>query len=1107
MRRLCNILIAAWLLTFSHVSLAHDFATNSVLQDGTIYKIGVMADGVYRITFEQLAMLGVDVNTLDVNKISMFGNISGMLPEANNADFYDDLTEMDILVDDNGIVFYGENQHRWTVNSASFKYQTNYYSDTTFYFLKIDNQDVGKRMEIQPEDERDYLGVVSTFVDKQYHELNLHNHYHRGRKWYGEEITVDDGDSFKIPFVFKNIIANLRGSVEVSFVGATAVDGTYAHIKINGEQAGEDIRIAKAGQYNFAVEKTVEEMFTPVGDTVEVSLSVTSSNSASFLGLNYISVNACRLLRYEEEQLVFAVNRLSHPIVELVKVENCTDNAMILDVTSPLHPKIQEFSMIGADTISFKKYCSGENYFVLLNPDDVLDVVSMQRIDNQNVHSIAEAEMLIITDKVFAAQAEEIKTIHEESEGLLSVVVFIDEIYNEFSSGSLDISAIRNFIRMVYERSSNLKYVLLLGRGTNDYKNVEGYGGNFIPPYEATNSVNEIQAYVSDDYFGLMDENEGRDCAGKVDLGVGRMPVLTTDEAEVVVEKIIRYMDFAKTKGKWRNNMLILSDDSKNYSKSCDELEAIVDTKINTLNINKIYADSYVRVKLSDGSYCYPDVTSSIINSFNEGIIMMTYLGHGGVKGLSASNIFKIKDIEALQNYYKLAFVVTGTCEFSAFDDASFVSAGERLYTMENGGAIGMFTTARPTQPTTNKAILKTFVDKAFGDNNIKTLAMGDIVRMTKFENSSNSSNFLSYVFFGDPALRFAYPEERVMVSKINGNQAEIEVHVAPMDSIRVEGWVSDANGIVDETFNGVVYPKMFDNKSTFTTLNNQGIVNNVFTYTNYSDVLYEGGFSVVNGRFSCVFKVPRSVNNQSGNAKLSFYAVDTINYIDANGFFNNIIVDEDPTVTPGFEGPEINLAWDDGHLSATLHDTYGFYHYGSVIGRDMMLLVESDNDYKSLIVNDYFEQTVDDFTSGTIEIDLDLLEVGENVISLRAWNTHDISNTASITVNKAGNQVVTSMKNVVNYPNPFSESTCFTIEYDKENVSVDVSIHIYDVAGRLVNILEYNDLTSGILNMEWNGIDASGNHLASGVYIYKVYLKDSDGCEHNTSQRMIILK
>ena len=1106
MKKVCNILIVTLLLTLSYVSEAHDFATNSVLKDGTIYKVGVVEDGVYRITFEQLAAIGVDVNALNINNISMFGNVSGMLPEANNAVFYDDLTEMDILVDENGIVFYGENQHRWTIASDFYKYQTNYYSDTTFYFLKIDNQNVGRRMEAQPQDEREHVSVITSFLDKQYHELNLHNHYHRGRKWYGEEITVDDADNFKIPFVFKNIITAQQAAVEVSFVGSSAVDGTVARVKVDGTQVGSDVRIAKAGQYSYGVEKSVNELFNPNGDVVEVSLEVTSSNAATFLGLNYISVNAWRSLRYENEQLKFSVNRMSHPIVELVNIENVNENAVLLNVTSPIHPKIQEFSRTG-DIIGFKEFIIGENNYVLYGDDDFMNIISIQRVDNQNIHSVADVEMLIITDKIFAAQAEEIKNIHEENEGLVSNVVYIDEIYNEFSSGSLDVSAIRNFVRMVYEKSSNLKYVLLLGRGTNDYKNVEGYGGNFLPPYEATNSVSEIQAYVSDDYFGLMDEDEGRDCYGKMDVAVGRMPVLTPDEAEIVIGKIRRYMDFAKTNGKWRNNMLILADDSKTYSKSCDELEVIMDSKDNTLNINKIYSDSYVRVKLSDGSYAYPDVTSSIVNSFNEGMMMMTYLGHGGVKGLSASNIFRIKDIESLENYYKLPFVVTGTCEFSAFDDASFVSAGERLYTMDKGGAICMYTTARPTQPTTNKAILKTFVDKAFSNDNIKTLTMGDIVLLTKRENASNSANFLSYIFFGDPALRFTYPEKRIVVSKIDDLDTISEVHLAPMDSVRVEGWVADADGNVDVTFNGVVYPKLFDNKSTFTTLNNQGIINNVFTYTNYSDVLYEGGFPVVNGRFSCMFKVPRSVNNQNGYAKMSFYAVDTINEADANGFFKKIIVDENPSVTPTFEGPEINLSWNEGHLSATLHDPYGFYHYSSVIGRDMMLCVESKNESKSLIVNDYFEQTVGDFTSGKIDLDLDLLEEGDNLISLRAWNTHDVSNTASITVNVVGNELVKSMKNVVNYPNPFSESTCFTIEYDKDNVTVDVDIHIYDVAGRLVNVLEYNDLSGTILKMDWNGFDAYGNHLASGVYIYKVYLKDSEGFESNTSQRMIVLK
>ena len=247
MKKVCNILIVTLLLTLSYVSEAHDFATNSVLKDGTIYKVGVVEDGVYRITFEQLAAIGVDVNALNINNISMFGNVSGMLPEANNAVFYDDLTEMDILVDENGIVFYGENQHRWTIASDFYKYQTNYYSDTTFYFLKIDNQNVGRRMEAQPQDEREHVSVITSFLDKQYHELNLHNHYHRGRKWYGEEITVDDADNFKIPFVFKNIITAQQAAVEVSFVGSSAVDGTVARVKVDGTQVGSDVRIAKAG--------------------------------------------------------------------------------------------------------------------------------------------------------------------------------------------------------------------------------------------------------------------------------------------------------------------------------------------------------------------------------------------------------------------------------------------------------------------------------------------------------------------------------------------------------------------------------------------------------------------------------------------------------------------------------------------------------------------------------------------------------------------------------------------------------------------------------------------------------------------------------------------
>lgn len=1104
MRKLLAILLFATFMALDVTSVAQSYAAHSVLKDGTIYKIGVVKDGMYRISYDDMAAAGIDVNVLNPNKISMFGNVNGNLPEANDVASYDDLTEMDIIVDDNGILFYGEGPCNWSPYGHYFKYQTNYYSDTTFYFLKIDNQNDGKRMIPQPQDAGEYQNVVTTFMDKKYHEIDLHNYYHRGRKWYGETVNADNVE-LTIPFVFKNIVADVQGNLELCFIGASKIEGTKARVKINGVQMVDDIVIPKSGEYSFGAEKTVSGLINIPNDTVEVTLEIVSNTSAPFLGLDFISVNACRSLIYENEQLIFAINRRSIPEIEMVNVDNVGAEAVLLDVTSPLSPKIQDFSLIG-NTISFTRELVSTTKFVLFEDSDLMSVNSIKHIDNQDIHSIMNAEMLIITDKLFAEQAEAIKTIHEEDEGLLSEVVFVDEIYNEFASGSPDITGIRNFIRMVYERSSELRYVLLLGRGTNDYKNVEGYGGNFVPPYEALNSVNEIYAYVTDDYYGLMGASEGAQCLGMMDIGVGRMPVLTTYEADVVVDKIRRYMYYAKTNGQWRNEMLLLADDKKAYESGSDEIEAIVDTTKVSVNIDKIYSDAYKRQKLSDGSYCYPEVTASIINKFNEGIMMMTYLGHGGVRGLSASSIFMTKDIESLENYYKLPFVVTGTCEFSAFDDASLVSAGEILYTMENGGAIGMFTTTRPTNAPINKAIVKRLVKNTFSNRNIRHLAMGDIVLRTKQENDSNSSNYLSYEFFGDPALRFTYPEKNIVIETVNGMSSDNTISVAPMDTINVKGWISDGGGAVDETFNGVVYPKMYDNKATYKTLNNQGQTSNVYTFSNYSDVLYEGGFSVVNGRFDCTVIVPSSVNNQNGMAKLSFYATDTINETDANGFFKNIVVDGHSAVSPDFEGPEINLSWNAGHLSAVLHDPQGICHYNSMLGRDIVIHIESANLYKSLIVNDYYEQKVDDYTTGNVEIDLDLLEEGENVITLKAWDTHGNSNIASITVESTGNHQFTKMHNVINYPNPMDESTCFTIDYDKKDARVDVEIHIFDITGRMVNILKYNDLSSSNLKMNWDGRAAGGERLPTGVYIYKVYLKDSDGETHDTSQRLVIL-
>ena len=1107
-----RIVILAAFLFLCESMFAQSFVENSVLRDGTLFKVGVVEDGMYRITFDELSAAGVDVPALQLDYISLFGNVNGVLPESNSAPCYDDLTEMSVWIDDEGVVFYGQNPANWTLENGYYKHNTNYYSDTTFYFLKINNVEKGKRMTFEEESQDEYDEVITSFLDKKCHEKDLHNHYHRGRRWYGETINGGGGTQ-SFSFEFQNVDMSRPAFLEVGFVGASSTETFYLNVMVNDNPVLENIYISKSGAYSFGVEKVESSEFDVDSEIVNVTLSSTAENISSIVGVDYISVNAWRSLRYEDGQLAFG---LSHGLglmkSKLVKIENASPDMLLFDITEPLNPRFQRFSAEG-EGISFRNNALS-NSFVLLDENDLLSVSSIKMIDNQNVHSIRAADMLIITDKVFVAQAEELRNIHETEDGLLCEIVFIDEVFNEFSSGSPDVSGLRNFIKMVYSRDKELKYVLLLGRGTNDYKNVEGYGGNFIPPYEALNSVNEIIAFVSDDYFGLLDANEGEQCSGKVDVGIGRIPVLTPEEAEVVVGKIRKYIDKGKTFGQWRNNLLFVSDDNKEYSKNCDALESIIDTLKPSVNIDKVFADAFVREINSSGAYCYPSATASILEKFQNGIMMMTYVGHGGVQGLSNSNLFRIKDIAKLTNEYCMPFVTTGTCEFSAFDDASFVSAGERLFKMEGGGAIAMYTTTRPTVSSNNLNILKSLHKNIFTGDNIRTLRFGDLVRLTKNENMSSSSNYVSYVLFGDPALRFDYPEKDVIISSVNAGDTKGVYVVAPMDSVVVQGFIGDDKGGVDNDFNGYLYPKMFDNKSVYQTLNNSGTGNNVYSFKCYRDVIYEGKVSVVDGCFSFSFLIPRSVNNQKGNARLSLYAVDTVRNIDANGSFNDIFVDGVSANAPNADGPQITMLWngqeetgddlaDEGVLTAKIFDSQGVYHYGSTLGRDIVLVHATESGSTTLIVNKYFTPETDSYKGGSVCVPFDNLEEGRNVFTIRAWDLHDNSSEESFVVNVARTPHEKSIKNVRNYPNPFSGSTIFTFDYNNVNPIVEVVIDVYDLLGRRVNTLYFDDVKA----MEWDGTDNKGRALDSGTYLYTLSVCDSEGNHYKTNQVLIILR
>lgn len=1119
----CKIYRLILLLFLSLVALSinsQECANESVLAKHSWYKIPIVEKGFYRITYSDLEELGIDMQNVNPQKISVFGNVNGILPESNKIHNYDDLTEMNIIVsgEDDGafdeedhIIFYAQDQVKWDLRENDFFYHnTNYYSDTSYYFLRIDGESNGKR--ILNNEVLDIVSdnIIDRFVDYKCHEIDLNNHYYQGRRWYGETVSLSTVPELRYSFVFPNIVETEYAYIRANLVGASSSESFCGTIRVNEDMLFDTIRINKAGPYLFGAEINKVSYFNSEKDTINVDVSIIANNSASLIGVDFIEINAWRYLKYNNEELYFNIlpkqmNASGNKIV----IDNAVDDLELFDITDPLNVYRCVFN-IDDDDISYEFVSDNFKSFVLTNDDYYRDIIDIRPIKNQNLHSLSSAEMLIISHPLFMEEAEQISRIHEEYDALNTVVVNVNEIYNEFSSGAVDVTAIRNFIRMVYDRDNSLKYVLLMGRGTCDYKNILKMNNNFIPPYESIVTYSEINSYVTDDYFALLDNDEGQDCYGTVDIGIGRIPVSTKTEAQGVVEKIIRYIrNDVDNFDDWRTKILFIADDDVvEYARNNDALERIIDSSYVGADVEKIYLDSYIRVPVS-GGYSYPDATSDLLSKINEGLLMMSYTGHGGVKGLTEEGLLQENHIVALENKM-LPFMLTATCEFSKFDDPTYISAGEKLFTNIKGGTIGMLTSTRPTMIGNNFIVSKNMYLSLFDNDDINNITFGDIIRETKRKCADNSSGYLCYVMFGDPALRLRYPNNTMMINEINDTSLDTEINLSAMSDVIAKGIVLNADGEKDDLFNGILHVKMYDSESNFKMLNNNGVSNMTYNFSFYKDVIYEGLASVRKGEFCFSYKIPQSLNYQGNNARISLYAFDTIRYIDATYRFDHIEIDGVAAgVAPDLDGPHIEMIWNQntinsGVINMNFYDTQGILHYDNQIGRDIILYHKSPEGNKSINLNSFFKPMIDDFSRGTISFDCDKLTAGRHVFTVRAWDSHNNSSEKSIVVNISDDNNDPILYNVYNQPNPFTNETEFCFNFSKENVTYDVIISIYDVMGRKINELKYENLFDNEVRIKWDGCDMSGYNLSPGLYLYRLVVVDSNGDKYEMSQRMM---
>lgn len=1136
------------------------FKANSVLASGTWYKIGITKTGIYKIDRNFLISMGINPANIDPRNIRIYGNGGKAVPELNSAFRYDDLEENAISVSGESdgvfdpsdfVLFYATDVNAWTRvptgTGLKFNRVKNYYSDTSFYFLNFD-LGTGKRITTQSSVSAPANVLTSSYDYFNYHETDAINFIKSGRQFFGE--VFDITNSYTFPFNDGSFITNDTVRAEIS---VAARGGVVTDFIISGNGTGTTVTcptVDLGSIYDdYAKPQTVK--LTSLNDNPSSIAYTITKNTAGTIGwMDYLIVNARRALVISK-QTGFRDTRVCAPgkICEYTLTNAGPQTMHIWNVTDPINPFIQQYSSNG-NQLTFRAAADSLMHYAASPDNDLFQPTFVGSVPNQNLHASPAADYVIIAHPLFVSHAQRLANLHQQQEGFSYVIATTDKIFNEFGSGKPEAAAIRDFIRMLYTRhilsGQQPKYVALLGDGSYNNKNRSlTNNSNAIPTYQSFASLSVLNSTTADDFYGLMDPNEGAKAedAGVLDIGLGRLICKTTSEMNDVVSKIESYyrkdqnftidnssQSSCSTSGEspmgdWRNWLMFLGDDEDAaiHMSQANSLALQVKNAYPVYNIDKIFLDAYQRFS-TPGGHRYPDAEIDMNKRVQKGVLLFNYTGHGGEVGLTSERVLDIPMINAWSNANKLNLFVTATCEFSRYDDPGRTSAGELCLLNPRGGSVALMTTCRLAFSSTNFVLNQILLDHAFKKlPNGKYPTLGDIIRKTK-ANLTQSIYYANFHLLGDPALTLAYPKQKVFTSSINNVSVTTSSSdtLSALDKITVKGFVADTSGNKLTGFNGIVYPTVFDKEQDITGLLNdpgsyESVPGNPFKFKLQKNILYRGKAQVTNGDFSFTFMVPKDISFAFGPGKISYYA--TNGSMDAAGVYTSVVVGGgSSSVYPDAEGPQVDMYLNEKNFVnggttnerpvfyAQLIDSSGINTLGTGIGHDISIVLDK-NSSKPVVLNDYYEADLNSYQSGRIRYPFEDLSEGTHNLSFKVWDIQNNSSAVGMDFVVAKSAEL-ALNHVLNYPNPFTSRTKFFFEHNQACNPLKVTVQIFTISGKVVKTIQQTVTCEGFRpeGIEWDGKDDFGDKLARGIYIYKVGILDTDNKKAEKTEKLVIL-
>lgn len=1091
------------LIPLAHVVEAQTH--HSLLSNGEWWCAQILSDGVYRLSGSDLS----GITGSNINDIVVCGSKGGPIATTNGQPRPADMEEMAVEmhdIDGDGIfdsedfiLFYAMGPDRWDYFSSDnkFHHTRHPYSSANHVFV---SSIAGTHRRIATAAETTPSGNTTTTAHSlSFHDVDRVNTHRSGQIWVGEKFSSNNSEqTITVP-----LMSSRAGEAYLRYALA-AVSSSQCSFRISADGQSQNHYLGGTQPYNL-YSRTLPAASS---SSIDVTIKFIPGENTAIGYLDYIEVDAEVTLRATSGVAAYSTYPSGGNSTYIVA--NGSSSTIVWDVTD--YNNVQQLpTTSNGNTLSFNANTDVARNFVIFSANNASTPYSVKKISNQDIHGATLPDMVIVCHPSLKNAADNLANIHSIHDQMEVLVVTQDEVFNEFSSGQKDPSAIREMLRHFRQRANDeggrtVSHLLLFGKGTYDNKDLLNNGLPTVVTYESVTSFDEEgTSMCSDDIFAYLEDGEDIAAGTTMDVAVGRLPAKNIDEANHLVDKIEKYItksDLLRNdiRGDWRNCVALLSDDADpscqgdtSFTCSSEFVARNITAKYPHINLDKIYADSYLQQSGADGSY-YPDVNNALKKRMAYGCLLLNYIGHGSAQYIGTERFMMKSDISSYQNSDRLPYFVTSTCTFGRHDDPAETCGGEE-FVLADGGGIACLAATRPISHMQN--VNNDMIMLALDPEN----TIGESVRKAKNRRlTTQSLNLL-----GDPAIRLSFPTNRAVITKINDDVVD-SLHydtALVLSTVTVEGEIRNSDDELISDFDGDIYPEVYDRAKEALTLANDNEGCEV-PYLQQNSLIYRGHVTVEGGRFSFRFTVPRDVPYRFDFSRISLYAKSPSE--DACGSHTRLLLGGyDNTVDIHEVRPDIRLYLNDTNfrnggitdanptLLVMLFDSVGINAVGSGLGHDMTAVLD-DNTNNTIILNDLYETDITDEHRGYLSYKLTNLSKGHHTISVRAWNIFNFSSRRELSFFVRGED--STIVQFMAYPNPSTSHVRITMEHNITGIINSASLYIYDMQGRLVRTFTPSLSTDGYVvgPVEWNLTSATGTRVSPGIYIARFELKTTDG-------------